>query len=159
VVRCLLAAHPLAIREPDNNGWCTLHTAVRYEASADVVKALIDAYPEAAGLAVNSGFLPLHLALIGKASLEVVQLLLSANHQALQHSSTFNGDCPLHSGLDSNVPLPIIQLLLDAAASVTTVPNHLGAIPLHIACQKKAPIEVSTRISSWTCIFLFFLYH
>ncbi len=129
----LFNAYPKAAEVKTYYGWLTLHLALYYKASDDVITMIFKAYPEATQVQTNYGCLPLHYALYYKASSDVITMIFSAYPKAAEVQDN-NGQLPLHCALRYTASADIINILLKAYPRAAEVQDKHGELPLHSAC-------------------------
>jgi hypothetical protein len=95
--------------------------------------------------------LPINIALNNDANFEVLALLVCAAPDVLMMGDSSNGMCSLSLALTKRPrDTQVMNLLLTANPQASWVADRRQNLPLHVACQKGAPLEVVRQ--------LFFLY-
>lgn len=125
----LAAEKEINVNAKDENGWTSLHLAVRASKFREEIVTLLLQNKANVDAKDNDGRTPLHLAVCeGRA--EVVRLLID-NLADINEQDTLFGKTPLHLAVEKN-RTEIIRLLLDHNADVNTI-GRFGKTPLHIA--------------------------
>lgn len=97
-----------------------------------------ETHPQEAGLLDRRGRNCLHAACSKTPSLEVVQAILKAcgRHGDIVLERDKNGRTPLSIAVSSNNDLEVIERLVICHNRAVNVGDHLGNLPLHLACAK-----------------------
>ncbi|KAL7579637.1 hypothetical protein ACA910_007999 [Epithemia clementina (nom. ined.)] len=142
-VQAVYHANPEAIVSLDPaKGATPLLYACSFEASLDVVNFLIAQYPESVRIPRTDGAIPLAMACSYKAPPAVVDRLIQEYPQGIQQSSV-EGWFPIHAAVACEAPVLAIQQLYQAfPESVTNTQNATQSTALHLACSKRASLDV-----------------
>jgi ankyrin repeat protein len=141
----LIAACPQALQVEDAKGNFPLHLACKGGADPSVIRLLVQSDPEVANLQDSKGDLPLHIACRHHASsYDLVQTLLDAYPESVEERGNFGG-LPLHEACsNSSLSMHVLRALTAAYPKGLQV-NAGGSggvnLPLHFACDSKAPFE------------------
>jgi hypothetical protein len=148
--RDLYRAYPLAARIADANGRLPLHRAAAAIAhhsgpasensdGRSVVCSLVEEYPEAASQTDKSGRTPLHIvAECAEVWDEGVEAILNAHPAAprLRAGPELHNRLAIHLAAASpDARRSLIERLVELHPRGVSLPDHLGKLPLHLACE------------------------
>lgn len=154
----LLSHHPDMIRAQDSHRAMPLHIAIQNPAiPTEIVRWLIKRDVSTLQHADSAGRLPLHLACHARAPVETLQLLVQqtgADAGTMVRARDRNGALPLHLLLSppaissvggtatTTVKLDPVEYLLKAHPQSAESRNSQGELPVMLACQSRAPLDV-----------------
>jgi ankyrin repeat protein len=162
VIQCMVKQYNASIVARDNRGKLPLEIACRCpHASADVMAAIVsDAW--------GDDYPPLHFACIHHASLETIQYLCTMplaasvanssdvdcivsedHHEPAAQSAGPDRLLPLHCACRAGnaTTVPVIEFLYKRyPQAIQSLDNAKGELPLHIACRRKANLDIITSL-------------
>jgi ankyrin repeat protein len=149
IVKELVARHPAAVQEIDNDRDLPLHRAVVNTTSAgpEIVEYILGLSPQAVSRPGSQGESPLHKACAASPHLAVVCRLLEVYPQGAQVQAGpghFRGDFPAHRAACNQhyQAAEILRTILAARPEAAGEGGFLGRLPLHIACSEGRAVEV-----------------
>ena len=142
-VQAVYEANPEAIAWLDTaKGATPLLYACSFEASLEVVDFLISKHPDSVQIPRRDGAIPLAMACSYRAPPSVVDRLIQEYPQGIRQASV-DGWYPIHAAVACEAPVLAIQRLYQAfPESVSDTRNATGSTALHLACSKRASLEV-----------------
>jgi len=152
VVSLLLEYWPESIKETDENGYTSLHTACEYGAPLDIVSFLLNNWAGATKEKDNWGFTPLHTACRYAASSDVVSFVLESWPDALKEKTNYK--ITVLSMACQYAPLETVVLLLDKWLGYKENRNIRGMMALK-AYSTIAPLEDVRKLFSQVNSLLF----
>jgi len=91
-------------------------------------------HPEEASRLDRRGRTCLHAACAKKPPLAAIHALVKACNNTFLLDYDNHGRSPLHIAISSNASLDVIEFLLESEMRAASMQDHLGRLPLHLAC-------------------------
>lgn len=143
-LQLLLRAYPDSLKQFDKMGALPLHIAIQRKCPTDIILFLIDQAKGAARTReASSKMYPLHMACRSGADKILLEKLIDVYPEAIDavdaKGNTFFHVACMCRTLTAEFAE---DLLVKCSSATIRKPNNDGALPLHIACQHRLPLDV-----------------
>ncbi len=143
IARCQFAStHEICELDPSNFNANPLHLTITLHAPYNVISCLIHREVQINKMKeTRNGYIPLYSAIRQRSSLEVISLLIKTYKDAVSMRDKHGWSCIHIACYFNSCPL-LVNLLLSIDPSLAKMKTRQNALPLHIACQRKATLPV-----------------